>query len=136
MNHDAAEHRYYEPSPPPPLYPAHIPSFLPHSTRRYQPPEQGYHSLCADPPHASQNSHTSASSYRFPDNEQSHGFTETVSTTSGTHSALAHPYARIFAKKGTPKRHRKIWNHALEKSLFSAHELYVFRLSHVPRSGD
>ena len=37
---------------------------------------------------------------------------------------IAHPYARLFAKTGEVKR-RKIWNHALEKSLFSPYELYV-----------
>jgi hypothetical protein len=35
---------------------------------------------------------------------------------------IAHPYARLFAKTGEVKR-RKIWNHALEKSLFSPYEL-------------
>jgi hypothetical protein len=38
---------------------------------------------------------------------------------------IAHPYARLYAKKEGTKR-RKIWNHALEKSLFSPHELLVF----------
>jgi len=35
---------------------------------------------------------------------------------------ISHPYARLFAKKDEVKR-RKIWNHALEKSLFSPFEL-------------
>ncbi|KAF8626544.1 hypothetical protein AX15_004846 [Amanita polypyramis BW_CC] len=35
---------------------------------------------------------------------------------------IAHPYARLFAKKDEVKR-RKIWNHALEKSLFTPYEL-------------
>ncbi|KAF9015232.1 hypothetical protein BDQ17DRAFT_1340706 [Cyathus striatus] len=35
---------------------------------------------------------------------------------------IIHPYARLFAKKDDVKR-RKIWNHALEKSLFSPYEL-------------
>jgi hypothetical protein len=35
---------------------------------------------------------------------------------------IAHPYARLYAKKEGAKR-RKIWNHTLEKSLFSPHEL-------------
>lgn len=50
------------------------------------------------------------------------------SPTPYTHSTprvkIAHPYARLFAKTGEVKR-RKIWNHALEKSLFSPYELYV-----------
>lgn len=37
---------------------------------------------------------------------------------------IAHPYARLYAKKEGAKR-RKIWNHALEKSLFTPHELFV-----------
>ncbi|KAF9456196.1 hypothetical protein BDZ94DRAFT_1229975 [Collybia nuda] len=34
---------------------------------------------------------------------------------------IAHPYARLYAKK--EEKRRKIWNHALEKSLFSPYEL-------------
>jgi hypothetical protein len=37
---------------------------------------------------------------------------------------IAHPYARLYARKEGAKR-RKIWNHALEKSLFNPHELLV-----------
>ncbi|KAG5728810.1 hypothetical protein E4T56_gene6220 [Termitomyces sp. T112] len=36
--------------------------------------------------------------------------------------AIAHPYARLYAKKEEVKR-RKIWNHALEKSLFTPYEI-------------
>lgn len=35
---------------------------------------------------------------------------------------IAHPYARLYAKKEGGKR-RKIWNHTLEKSLFNPFEL-------------
>ncbi|KJA29165.1 hypothetical protein HYPSUDRAFT_93392, partial [Hypholoma sublateritium FD-334 SS-4] len=35
---------------------------------------------------------------------------------------IAHPYARLFAKKDEVKR-RKIWNHALEKSIFDPTQL-------------
>ena len=39
---------------------------------------------------------------------------------------IAHPYARLYAKKNaTGAKRRKIWNHALEKSVFNAHEMYV-----------
>jgi hypothetical protein len=41
---------------------------------------------------------------------------------------IAHPYARLYAKKDGSKR-RKIWNHVLEKQLFSPQELCV--LSHL-----
>lgn len=37
---------------------------------------------------------------------------------------IAHPYARLYAKKDGSKR-RKIWNHVLEKQLFSPQELFV-----------
>jgi hypothetical protein len=37
---------------------------------------------------------------------------------------IAHPYARLYAKKDASKR-RKIWNHVLEKQLFSPQELCV-----------
>jgi hypothetical protein len=40
------------------------------------------------------------------------------------HLDIAHPYARLFAKKDEVKR-RKIWNHALEKFIFSSYELYL-----------
>ncbi|TFK30510.1 hypothetical protein FA15DRAFT_712532 [Coprinopsis marcescibilis] len=35
---------------------------------------------------------------------------------------IAHPYARLVAKKDEVKR-RKIWNHALEKYIFSPYEI-------------
>lgn len=41
---------------------------------------------------------------------------------------IAHPYARIFAKKDEIKR-RKIWNHALEKSIFTPYELWVYLIN-------
>ena len=37
---------------------------------------------------------------------------------------IAHPYARLLAKKDEVKR-RKIWNHALEKTIFDPMQLYV-----------
>lgn len=37
---------------------------------------------------------------------------------------VAHPYARLYAKKEEVKR-RKIWNHTLEKALFTPYELSV-----------
>lgn len=40
----------------------------------------------------------------------------------GKRTTIAHPYARLFAKKDEVKR-RKIWNHALEKSIFDPREL-------------
>ncbi|KAJ3787990.1 hypothetical protein GGU10DRAFT_287236 [Lentinula aff. detonsa] len=43
-------------------------------------------------------------------------------STSSSRSGITHPYARLYAKKEEGKR-RKIWNHALEKSLFNPFEL-------------
>ncbi|EGN99388.1 hypothetical protein SERLA73DRAFT_18705, partial [Serpula lacrymans var. lacrymans S7.3] len=40
-----------------------------------------------------------------------------------------HPYARLYARKDVTKR-RKIWNHVLEKSLFSPHELSTLGAPH------
>ncbi|KAK7463647.1 hypothetical protein VKT23_005588 [Stygiomarasmius scandens] len=45
-----------------------------------------------------------------------------TSTSSAVRSNILHPYARLYAKKDEAKR-RKIWNHALEKSIFSTLEL-------------
>ncbi|KAM6498171.1 hypothetical protein JOM56_006119, partial [Amanita muscaria] len=42
---------------------------------------------------------------------------------------IQHPYARLFAKKDEVKR-RKIWNHALEKSLFTPYELSTLGAPH------
>lgn len=42
---------------------------------------------------------------------------------------IQHPYARLFAKKDEVKR-RKIWNHALEKNLFTPYELSTLGAPH------
>ncbi|KJA23245.1 hypothetical protein HYPSUDRAFT_137961, partial [Hypholoma sublateritium FD-334 SS-4] len=34
-----------------------------------------------------------------------------------------HPYARLFAKKDNSVKHRRVWNHALEKSIFDPIQL-------------
>lgn len=44
---------------------------------------------------------------------------------SASRITIAHPYARLYAKKDGSKR-RKIWNHVLEKQLFSPQELSVY----------
>jgi hypothetical protein len=59
---------------------------------------------------------------------QSHfsGVRASCSSRSPSQIVIAHPYARLYAKKNaTGAKRRKIWNHALEKSVFSAHEMYV-----------
>ncbi|KAF8922480.1 hypothetical protein CPB85DRAFT_1555831 [Mucidula mucida] len=42
---------------------------------------------------------------------------------------IAHPYARLYARQDSGKR-RKIWNHALEKSVFNAFELSTLGAPH------
>lgn len=59
---------------------------------------------------------------------QSHfsGVRTSCSSRSPSQIVIAHPYARLYAKKNaTGAKRRKIWNHALEKSVFNAHEMYV-----------
>lgn len=36
---------------------------------------------------------------------------------------IAHPYARLYSKKNGAGKRRKMWNHALEKMLFSPQEM-------------
>jgi hypothetical protein len=63
-----------------------------------------------------------------PPDVQSHfsGISASCSSRSPSQIVIAHPYARLYAKKNaTGAKRRKIWNHALEKSVFSAHEMYV-----------
>ncbi|KAI0274646.1 hypothetical protein BC834DRAFT_849061 [Gloeopeniophorella convolvens] len=50
---------------------------------------------------------------------------------SSSQIVIAHPYARLYAKKNASgAKRRKIWNHALEKSVFSAHELATMGAPH------
>lgn len=42
---------------------------------------------------------------------------------------IAHPYARLLAKKDDTKR-RRIWNHALEKFIFNPYELSTLGAPH------
>ncbi|KAI0002019.1 hypothetical protein BJV77DRAFT_970726 [Russula vinacea] len=52
------------------------------------------------------------------------GVSTSCSSRSPSQIVIAHPYARLYAKKNaTGAKRRKIWNHALEKSVFSAHEI-------------
>jgi len=63
-----------------------------------------------------------------PPDVQSHfsGVSNPCSSRSPSQIVIAHPYARLYAKKNaTGAKRRKIWNHALEKSVFNAHEMYV-----------
>lgn len=51
------------------------------------------------------------------------------SSRSAARITIAHPYARLYAKKDSTKR-RKIWNHVLEKQLFSPQELSTMGAPH------
>lgn len=50
--------------------------------------------------------------------------TRTGTTGNPSRFHVAHPYARLVAKKDDKRR--KIWNHALEKSVFTPFEMFVF----------
>ena len=39
--------------------------------------------------------------------------------------SIPHPYARLYNKKKNGVKSRKMWNHALEKLMFTPHEMYV-----------
>ncbi|THH20623.1 hypothetical protein EW146_g774, partial [Bondarzewia mesenterica] len=44
--------------------------------------------------------------------------------------AISHPYARLFAAKKDGTKRRKIWNHALEKSVFTPQEISTMGAPH------
>jgi hypothetical protein len=136
FNTDPA-YRYNKPSSPMPSYPSRFPPCLPTSSTRYQiiSPSDSSPSPSTDfsqpgfcfSPQSDNSLDPYQPSYRFPEDtspiisaENTHMPTLKKST---IHQGVAHPYARIYAKKDSAKRHRKIWNHALEKSLFNSHEL-------------
>lgn len=98
-----------------------------------QPPSLPNISHMTSTPSPQLSDHTGGSphpSYRFPNDIPYDDLTKDACTpgpnsrTTGGHQRnIAHPYARLYAKKDSTKRHRKIWNHALEKLLFNSHEL-------------
>ncbi|KAL0072030.1 hypothetical protein AAF712_000953 [Marasmius tenuissimus] len=52
------------------------------------------------------------------------------STSGTTRTSVSHPYARLLAKKDSDAKRRKIWNHALEKHIFSPYELSTLGAPH------
>lgn len=123
----------YTPSPTPPqLQPCwstqshHLASSLKHTPSLPDISQLGIG--CASSPHPHDQPQTS---YRFPDDTPSPSDTSSAENIrlppSRFHSYqnIAHPYARIYAKKDNQKRARKIWAHALEKDIFTTDELYV-----------
>lgn len=84
------------PSPPPYVFPQEQPTFI--------------KSRLSESPATSD-----TSSVEHPTRDNSHR---------ASRFTIAHPYARLYAKKDGSKR-RKIWNHVLEKQLFSPQELSV-----------
>ncbi|KIK40625.1 hypothetical protein CY34DRAFT_807036 [Suillus luteus UH-Slu-Lm8-n1] len=89
------------PSPPPYVFPQEQPTFI--KSRLSESPATSDTSSVEHP--ARDNSHRAS---RF---------------------TIAHPYARLYAKKDGSKR-RKIWNHVLEKQLFSPQELSTMGAPH------
>ncbi|KAH9982476.1 hypothetical protein BGW80DRAFT_1263483 [Lactifluus volemus] len=68
-----------------------------------------------------------------PPNVQTHfsGISAPYPSRSPSEIVIAHPYARLYAKKNaTGTKRRKIWNHALEKSVFNAHEIATMGAPH------
>lgn len=100
----------YHDSPPPYHYPTHSPYLFPQ-----QKDQSSFikSRLSESPVSTDQSSDTS--SVEHPSRDNSHR---------ATRFTIAHPYARLYAKKDGSKR-RKIWNHVLEKQLFSPQELSV-----------
>ncbi|KAI0330541.1 hypothetical protein GY45DRAFT_1250581 [Cubamyces sp. BRFM 1775] len=43
---------------------------------------------------------------------------------------IAHPYARLYSKKQGAGKRRKMWNHALEKMLFTPQEISTMGAPH------
>lgn len=72
---------------------------------------------------------STAAMYPFPDDGIS--FAPPPASRSSARITIAHPYARLYAKKDGSKR-RKIWNHVLEKQLFSPQELSDLHLHSCP----
>ena len=124
----------HPPSPPQPTLPAYHPD--PPPSYYNPPPPPSYASSTYPPRPRDQKDSVLAASQliaSFPDDGIS--FAPAANPSSVQHPArdtgrsasritIAHPYARLYAKKDGSKR-RKIWNHVLEKQLFSPQELSV-----------
>ncbi|KAG1881728.1 hypothetical protein C8R48DRAFT_586424 [Suillus tomentosus] len=105
----------YHDSPPPYHYPTHSPYLFPQ-----QKDQSSFikSRLSESPVSTDQSSDTS--SVEHPSRDNSHR---------ASRFTIAHPYARLYAKKDGSKR-RKIWNHVLEKQLFSPQELSTMGAPH------
>lgn len=58
-----------------------------------------------------------------PPYERATGRPESTVKSNAHRVTINHPYSRLYAKKETTGKRRRIWNHALEKSLFNPYEL-------------
>lgn len=132
----------HPPSPPAPT-PPFLPAYLPDPPPSYYnpPPPPPSYSAPTCPPRSHDLKSSSQFIASFPDSGISfppanppsavqHPARDT--SRSASRITIAHPYARLYAKKDGSKR-RKIWNHVLEKQLFSPQELSVPYLSPVPK---
>jgi hypothetical protein len=128
QHYPSLDFEYPSPTTPPTLPPYHPDP--PPSYYNPLPPPSYSSSTCPPRPYDQKNSILAAS---FPDDGIS--FAPAATPSSVQHPArdtgrstsritIAHPYARLYAKKDGSKR-RKIWNHVLEKQLFSPQELSV-----------
>lgn len=90
----------------------------------YYPPDTAYRASFDAKRHPSR--HSSTSSPVFPEPGIEIPLVAPLRTESRL--TIPHPYARLYAKKDSSKR-RKIWNHVLEKQLFTPQELFVSPLA-------
>ena len=109
-----------------------LPPIVPSRYRQHSLPDITQLSVSDDA--AASNPYLQRPTFRFPDSDDtlvppdaSESSIDNHASTPQTsmHQAIAHPYARLYAKGEAKKRNRKIWNHTLEKTLFDAHELWV-----------
>lgn len=107
---------YYNPPPPPPSYSA--PPGLPRAHDHKNPILASSQSIASFPDDG-----ISFAPAILPPSSVQHPVRDTCR--SAGRITIAHPYARLYAKKDGSKR-RKIWNHVLEKQLFSPQELSVY----------
>lgn len=93
----------------------------------YSPPDTALHASFGAKRHSSR--HSAISSSAFPESGIEIPLASPLDDRPESRITIAHPYARLHAKKDSSKR-RKIWNHVLEKQLFSPQELSTMGAPH------
>lgn len=90
----------------------------------YPPPDTALHAPFGTKGHSSRHSAIS-----FPESGIEIPLAAPLDDRPDARISIPHPYARLHAKKDSSKR-RKIWNHVLEKQLFSPQELSTMGAPH------